>query len=129
MYLFSRRRRIDLGHATKALEWSVEATGQVRDITGRGIDAWVVTMSPDAATVVWTMWAESLAELEGAGDALAADTAFVRSQEKADDLFVGPMEDRVASLIHGTLDPEAPPPGYVSVVEATAANGRFKEAL
>jgi len=129
MYLFSRRRRIDLGHMTKAVEWSVEATGKVREITGREVDTWTAVMSPEVGTVVWTMWVETLAELEAAGDALAADAAFVKSEEKADDWFDGPMEDRVASMVHGTLDPAAPRAEYVAVVEGIAANGRLSNAI
>jgi len=129
MYLFTRRRRIDLGHWTKAIEWSVTATGQVRDITGRGIDAWMAVMSPEVGTVVWSMWAETLAELEAAGDSLAADAGFVKSDEKADDWFDGPMEDQIASMIHGDVDPDGPVANYVSVVEAQAANGRLTNAI
>lgn len=129
MYLFTRRRRIDPGHVTAALEWAVEATGRARSITGREIDAWAAVMSPEVGTLVWSFWTESLVEIEAAGDALVADHAFTKSAEKADDHFDGPMVDHVATLLHGDLDPDAPPAGYVAVVEATAANGRLKEAL
>ncbi len=129
MYLFSRRRRIDPGHVTKAVEWSVEATVKAREITGTGIEAWMAVMSPEVGTVVWTIWAESLAELEAAGDALAGDAKFNKWAEEADDWFDGPMEDRIASMIHGALDPDEPQANYVTVVEAVAANGRLKEAI
>jgi len=129
MYLFTRRRRMDPGHFSHAVEWVVEATGKVREITGVGVEAWTAVMSPEVGTVVWSIWGEGLADFAVAGDKLAADAAFTKMAEKADDYFDGPIEDRVASMIHGTIDPDAPAATYVSVVEATAANGRLTDAI
>lgn len=129
MYLFSRRRRIDPGHVTKAMEWTVEATGKAREVTGLGIDAWMAVMSPELGTVVWSLWAEHMAEIEAAGDALAADEHYRKLVEKGDDYFDGPIEDQLATMVHGTLDPDGPVANYVAVVEATAANGRLSTAI
>lgn len=128
MYLFTRSRRIDTEHTVKAMEWVVTATEDVRRITGQQIDAWVAVMSPEVGTVVWTLFAEHLTDIEAAGDKLAADAGFMKSVEKADDYFDGPMVDGLASVIHG-FDPEGDPPGYVAVVTAAAANGRLSDAV
>jgi hypothetical protein len=126
MYLFTRSRRIDPEHGTKALEWVVTATEDARRITGQQIDAWAAMMSPEVGTVVWTIFAEHLADIEAAGDKLAADSAFVKAAEKADDLFDGPMADGLATIVHGEPDPSA---RYVAAVSAAAANGRLTDAV
>lgn len=128
MYLFTRSRRIDPGHVAKAMEWVVAATGDARRITGVQIDAWVAVMSPEVGTIVWTIFAEHLADIEAAGDKLAADADFAKSAEKADDYFDGPMADGLATIVHGTIDPEEQV-GYVAVVGAVAANGRLSDAI
>lgn len=129
MYLFTRRRRVDSGHVTKAMEFAVEATGKAREITGLGVDAWMAVMSPEVGTVAWSLWAEHLTEIEAAGDALAADEHYRKLVEKADDYFDGPVVDGLASLVHGVPDADAAPPTYVSVVTGVAANGRLGEAI
>jgi len=128
MYLFTRSRRIDPGKVSGAMEWVVKATEDARRITGQQLDAWVAVMSPEVGTVVWTLFAEHLADIEAAGDKLVADSAFTKSAEKADDLFDGPMVDQLATVVTD-LDMEADPPGYVAVVTATAANGRLTDAI
>lgn len=126
MYLFTRSRRIDTEHTVKAMEWVVTATEDVRRITGQQIDAWVAVMSPEVGTVVWTLFAEHLTDIEAAGDKLAADAGFMKSVEKADDYFDGPMADGLATIVHGEPDPSAT---YVAAVSAAAANGRLTDAI
>jgi hypothetical protein len=128
MYLFTRSRRIDPEHAAKAMEWVVTATGDACRITGLEIRAWVAVMSPEVGTVVWTIFAEHLADIETAGDKLVADSDFSKSAEKADDYFDGPMSDGLATIVHGAIDPDEPV-GYVAVVGAVAANGRLSDAI
>jgi hypothetical protein len=129
MYLFTRSRRIDPGKFTGALEATTKMTETARQITGHQIEAWNAVMSPEFGTVVWTMWAEHLADVESAGDKLAADSSFMKMVEKSDDVFDGPMVDTLAMLVHGTPDLEGAPPNYVAVVTATAANGRLNDAI
>jgi hypothetical protein len=128
MYLFVRTRRINPGRVTGAMEWVVRATEQARQITGQTIDAWSAVMSPEVGTVAWTLFAEHLADIEMAGDKLAADAAFMRSVEESDDLFVGTMEDGLASLLTPLPD-EPTTANYVAVVQGTAANGRLRDAI
>jgi hypothetical protein len=128
MYLFTRTWRIDPEHFTDAMEWTAEITTSVRDLTGREIDAWTAVMSPEAGTIAWSMWAERLAELEAAGDTIAADADHRKMVEKGAEYFEGSIEDRLAALVHGTLDPEARP-NYVTVATAVIANGRMSAGV
>ena len=129
MYLFTRSRQADPGEFTKALEFAVEITATVRKITGREIDAWTAVMSPEVGTIVWSMWAEHLVEIEAAADQLASDSGYMKAVEKADDHFDGPVVDGLASLVHGVPEADAAPPTYVSVVTGSAANGRLGDAI
>jgi hypothetical protein len=129
MYLFTRSRQAEPGEFTKALEFTVEITATVRKITGREVDAWTAVMSPEVGTIVWSMWAEHLVEIEAAADKLASDSGYMKAVEKADDYFDGPVVDGLASLLHGAPDPDAAPPNYVAVVAAEAANGRMSDAI
>ena len=128
MYLFTRSRRVDPGGFVKAMESVVELTEQGRKITGLQIDAWGATMSPEVGTVVWSVWADSLAQIEQGGDALIADSGFQKLLDETEDRFEGPYVDNLGALVHGTPDLENDPQ-YVMVATATAANGRLGDAM
>ena len=98
MYLFTRSRRVDPGDFAKAMESVVEITDHARKVTGQQIDAWSAVMSPEVGTIVWTLWAEGLAQIEQAGDALVGDSGFMKLVEKTDDHFDGPYADGVATF-------------------------------
>ena len=129
MYLFTRSRRVDPGEFAKALESVGELTEHARKITGQQIDAWGAAMSPEVGTVVWTLWAEGMAQIEQAGDALAADSGFMKLVEKTDDHFDGPMADGLATLVHGDLNLDDNTAQYVGVATATLASGQLQSGL
>ena len=128
MYLFTRSRRADPGEFPKAMESVVDLTEQAKKITGLPIEAWGAVMSPEVGTVVWSVWVESMAQIEQGGDALIADSGFQKAVEKSDDYFDGPYVDNLATLVHGTPD-LASVPQYATVATATAANGRLGDAI
>ncbi len=76
MYLFTRSRQVKPVRYMDALGWAGEVTASVRDVTGREVDAWAAVLSPEVGTLVWAMWAETLAEVVEAGDKLAASSAY-----------------------------------------------------
>jgi hypothetical protein len=129
MYLFTRSRRIGSADFAGTMDWIGTATGSVRSITGRDVNAWAAVMSPEFGTVVWSMWAESLAEVAAAGDGLAASSDWQKLVAQGDEFFEGPVVDGLASVVHGTPDPNAEPPEYVTVATAAAAAGRIGDAI
>jgi len=129
MYLFNRHRAVNPAHGTKAVEWAVAATLQAREITGKHIDAWVRVMSPEAGTVTWSFWDDTLADIEAAGDALAADPDFTTAAERADEYFTGPVDDRVYSMLHHTFTQGEHDKRYVTRVQATVAPGHLTDAF
>ena len=129
MYLFSRSRRVDPGEFMEAMEWTINVTETVNRITGREIEAWTAFASPELGTIVWSMWAESMVDIETVGDKLVADSEYVKLVKKGSDHFEGPVTDGLMSLIYGAPDPDAPRANYVGVATATAANGRVGDAV
>jgi hypothetical protein len=129
MYLFTRSRRIDDGDFAKAMESVAELTDHGRKITGRRVDAWSAVLSPEVGTIVWSLWADTMAQVIEAGDALVADAGFMKLVEKTDDHFDGPYVDGIAALVHGDVDVEDTSFEYVGVATATAANGRLQQAI
>jgi hypothetical protein len=128
MYLFTRSRRVGSPDLTGAMGWVVGLTEQVRTITGQQVDAWGSVMSPDSGTIVWSMWAEHLSDIEQAGDKLAASSEFAAALVQGDAFFDGPVVDGLASLVHGAPDPGADV-NYVSVASAVAAPGHLSDAI
>ena len=130
MYLFTRSRRVDPGDVTKAMEWAGEITEQAARSRARQIDAWTAVMSPELGTVVWTLWAESIGEIEDRRRPARRPTpGYMKSVEKGADHFDGPVADGLATLVHGDPGPRRRPGEYVGVATATAANGRLKDAI
>ena len=129
MYLFTRSWRVDTEHVSKALEWVGEITETGRKLTGLQIDAWTAVLSPELGTVVWSLWSESIAQIQEAGDKLTADSGYLKSVEKAADYFDGHGTDGLAALVHGDLNLDDNSFEYVGVATATAANGRLQNAM
>jgi len=129
MYLFTRSWRLDPEHLGKALEWVGEVTELDRKITGKPIDAWGAALSPELGTVVWSVWAETIAELQETGDKLNADAAFLKAVEKGSHYFDGPAQDGLAALVHGEVNLDDNSFEYVGVATATLANGRLQDGM
>jgi hypothetical protein len=129
MYLFTRSRRMRAADPAGAMAWTIGITEQVRTITGHQVDAWASVLSPDAGLIVWSMWAEHLADVEQAGDKLAASPEFLESLKAGDSVAEGPVVDGLAVLVHGELDLAAGPPSYVAVANAVAAPGHLSDAI
>jgi hypothetical protein len=128
MYLFTRSRRVSSPDLVGAMGWVVGTTEQVRNITGHQIDAWGTVMSPDAGTIVWSLWAEHLIDIEQAADKLAASPEYAESVKQGDAFFDGPVVDGLASLVHGSPDPDVEV-NYVTVASAVAAPGHLSDAI
>ena len=129
MYLFSRSRQIKPNKFGEGLAAVGEITAAVRSITGRELNAWAPVLSPELGTIVWAMWAETMAELVETGDKLAASADFTKVLDKSDDAFHGPLVDGIATLVHGAPDVDADPPEYVGVATAIAAPGHLTDAI
>ena len=129
MYLFTRAGRFRPGPVREATTFVGAITEKVRQETGKDVHAFLATMSPELGTCAWALFVESLEELEAIEDKLAVSEDYLDMVEQAGKLWAGPLVDGLATLVHGTVDPTAAPPAYVSVARARAANGRLGDAM
>ncbi len=129
MYLFTRSRQIKPDKFPEGLAAVGEITAAVRNVTGRELNAWAPILSPEMGTIVWAMWAETMAEIVTAGDQLAVSADFGEILARSADAFQGPLVDGIASLVHGAPDVDADPPEYVGVATAVAAPGHLTDAI
>ena len=129
MYLFTRAGRFGPGAFREGAAFVAAITEKVHQDTGLDVHAWAASMSPELGTVVWASFVESLEELEAAQDKLNVSDQFIDLAEKGSNLFVGPLTDRLASVVAGARDPSTPLPAYVGVARAIAANGHIAEAM
>lgn len=129
MYLYSRRRTASPSHGPEARARAIDLATQETATTGRSVATWVSWLSPDADTVVWTSWAEDLADLEAGVDKLALDYQFQSSLADAAPVFVGPAIDTLSRMVTPLPPADSVEADYVSVVRTTARNGRVREAL
>lgn len=95
------------------------------EITGYDVSPWTTVLSADVGIVQWSVIFEHLADYEQAAGKLIADSAYGDAVEAAAELFDGPAEDSLVSLV--TDLPETDPASlmYVSSVRTQLANGHF----
>ena len=129
MYQFTRVRRIDAAHAPGALAWVQAVHEQSKAVSGRELIPWMSVLSPGLGTVVWSLWVEDLTEIEAVIDSLGGDADCRRLVDEGADLFSGPPDDELASLVHGAPEVVGPDAAYLAVVEGTAATGRLVGSL
>lgn len=128
MYLFSRSRVVNGGHVGSAFTFVNEISALASKISGIEIGAWMNAGSPNATTITWTAWFETLADWETAAGKLAADSAYNEALEVADHLFTGALDDQLIRII-SPLPTDGAIATYVGGVRAVAAPGHIADAV
>ena len=124
MYLFTRQTRLMPEHAIDGMEWAVEITEKVNQITALNVGVWTPFASPGIATVSFGAAVESLTDLEDAQAKTLADPIFQDLVKRGAQLTSGGLDDRVGQFIVGGTD-DGSNPSYVAVVQSQITNGRF----
>ena len=127
MYLFTRTARLSPGHALDGLEWAVELTHKVNQVTSLNVGLWTPTLSPGVGTLSWGAAVETLSDLEDAEAKLMVDPLYLDAIAKGATITTGDINDMTAQFIH---NPPAPPNAtHVAVVQAQIANGSFQRGV
>ncbi len=105
-----------------------EITARATAVSGVEINAWMTVGSPNATTIGWSAWFETLSAWEEAANKLAADALYNEALEVGDSLFTGSVTDRLVNLV-SPLSADAPVASYVGTVDAVAANGHIGDAI
>jgi hypothetical protein len=128
MYLFTRAGQFQPGSIRETAEFVRAVTERVRQETGLEVHVWTSTMSPELGTTMWATFVDDLGRIEEADDKLMVSEGFLDLVEKGNKLLAGPLTDRLGQVVHGE-PPSGPPANYLSVAQATAANGQLQAAL
>jgi hypothetical protein len=128
MYLFSRRVRLAPGNARDGVNWAVEMTERVNNITGLGIRLFQQVYSAQVGSIVWSAFVPDLTALEAATDKINADDGFLSAADRGAQLTIGGADDGLVQILHGDPDPSREVE-YVTSVRAVAANGNLARAL
>jgi hypothetical protein len=88
---------------------------------------WMSQYDPEGSAMVWSARFEAMTDLDAALGQLMDSNDYQDQVEALDELFIGQAVDNLIQIVAGGLG-DAPVP-MVSVIEATAANGRQQQAL
>ena len=124
MYLFTRTGRLRPGNARESIAWAVGVTEKVNQITSLDVGLWTTLVSPGNGTLVWSTFVEDLQSLEDANAKLAVDDIFVSEADRGAQFADGNLDDEVAQLLFGEVDPNQNPK-YVVAVRSEMTPGAF----
>jgi hypothetical protein len=128
MYLFSRRRLVNPAHLRAGIAFSVDIARRVSQVAGFELRPWTIVHSRDVGTVVWSGMVPDLASLETASDKLLADAGIFDAVESNDHLFLGPPQDALLAIVHGTPNVDRPVE-YVTIVSGQVAPGSMAAGI
>lgn len=128
MYIFSRRRLIHPGRFRQAIGDGVAVATAVTELTDVPVMVWMSQYDPEGAAMIWSARFETMTEIDGAFAQLMESDGYQDQVEALDGLFEGQTVDSLIEIVAGGLGDTGPAP-FVSVIQATAANGRQQEAL
>lgn len=128
MYLFTRTGRLGKGTIRESLDWAVGITEKVNQIVSIDVSLWTTILSPANGTLVWSSIVPDLQSLEDADSKLMVDDVFVSMLDKGTQLLENGVDDKVAQLVAGEVDPERNPQ-YVTVVTSELNTGGFAKGV
>jgi hypothetical protein len=110
------------------MEWTLEQTKSVTNITVLQVSLFMQVYSPEVGAVAWSTFVPDLATLEAAGDKLNADDAFAAAVDKGSSFTVGGADDLLAQVVYGEPDPTREIE-YVTAVQTVCANGNLGRGM
>ena len=128
MYLFTRTGRLRPGSSRESVAWAIGVTEKVNQITSLDVGLWTTLVSPGNGTLVWSTFVEDLQSLEDANAKLAVDDIFVSEVDRGAQFADGNVDDEVAQLVFGEVDPNQNPK-YVATVRSELKPGGFGKGI
>jgi hypothetical protein len=128
MYLYTRRVQLGLGHQQDGLEWAVDITGKVNQITSLNVGLWAPMLSPGVSQLAFGCAVERLTDIEEAEAKLMADPMYLDAIQRGATMVTGTVDDECAQYLTG--DGELPfNPTHIAVVRSALANGNFAKGV
>ncbi|MEA3056630.1 MAG: hypothetical protein QOD30_2062 [Actinomycetota bacterium] len=128
MYLFTRTGRLRPGNSRDSVAWAIGVTEKVNKITSLDVGLWTTLVSPGNGSLVWSTFVEDLQSLEDANAKLAVDDIFVSEVDRGAQFADGNVDDEVAQLVSGEVDPSQKPQ-YVVAVRSELAPGGYGKGI
>jgi len=128
MYLFTRTGRLRPGSTRESVAWAVGITEKVNQITSLDVGLWTTFSSPGNGSLVWSTFVEDLQSLEDANAKLAVDDILVSEIDRGAQYADGNIDDELAQVVFGEIDPNANPK-YVATVRSELAPGGFGKGI
>lgn len=127
MYLFSRTGRLRPGNVRDGMTWALGITERVHQITGLNVRVWTPMLSPGIGGLRWTTFVEDLTQLDNANAKLMVDDGYIAELDRGAQYLDGNgVDDMVATVLHGNIDPNRNVQYAVVVQSAFAAGGITK---
>lgn len=128
MYLFSRIRTARPDKIPEATAYATEIAETVNRISGIGVRVWTGVYGVPLGHTVWSAVVPSQAAMGVAGDKLLADSSYLEAVQAGQDLFEGPIEDRLVDMV--ALAGDGGHGGdFASLVQAQIAGGHTADAM
>jgi hypothetical protein len=124
MYLYSTSARSGVASPVKVMEWALNMTEKINQISEVRTSLWTSAMSPAMGTMAWTSVVSDLAIIEDTEAKLAADPGYTDLVGQATALLSTDTADQtLMQLVHADPDAAAIDARYASTTRATLAPG------
>lgn len=128
MYLYTRRVQLGLGHQQDGMEWAVDITAKVNQMTSLHAGLWAPMLSPGVGQLAFGCAVETLRDIEDAEAKLLADPMYLDAVQRGATLITGSVDDECAQYLVG--DGELPfNPTHIAVVRSALANACFANGI
>jgi hypothetical protein len=128
MYIFGRSREANPQRYFEAAEAAVELAHLVGDMTGMQVSVFASRYGEPIQTIRWSTRADSQSELQTNMDKMAGDKAYRNWWESHADLFIGSTTSTLTSVV-SAANVTPVPRRFYTILTATAANGRYADAV
>ena len=130
MYLYATSLRGGLVNPVKVIEWAVEMTQKINQISEVPTTLWATSMSPGMGTLAFVSVVEALSEIEATETKLAADPGYNALVERAIGLLsTDPVDQTLENLVYPDPDAATITPEYATVVRANMAPGMMVSGI
>jgi hypothetical protein len=130
MYLYSTSVRSGVTSPAKVMEWAVNMTQKINQISAVPCSLWASAMSPAMGTLAFTSVVSDLAIIEDTETKLAADPGYMALVDEATALLSTDAADQMLmQMVHGDPDAAKIDAHYASTVRATLAQGSMATGI
>jgi hypothetical protein len=123
MFLFSRTARLVPGDLRKSMEWALNITEKVNQVTELDLSLWTTVFSAGVGTLSWTAVVEQLAVLEASDAKLMADDLYMSLLADGAKHIGTDVNDMLAQLVYADPDGATIQAQYATVVDAVLSPG------